>query len=260
MVRKTASGVPAAAQTSSSTSRSRSRNVADGLGVTERRRPPHREPGRGPRLLRVVAPSHARGPARLGQAARVDPVRARSSAPARAGRPPTNTRDFTIWPTSQPIARAASAAVFVPSGNRRTSTSWPSTRAASRNRSIALLTAATIPPRGGYDTAAATRIAPRPRPPASQQRSQAGRGASRDARIAIRDARDRPRRARAPRPDDPVRAGREPGRPTASARAGGTGTSSRISPPRTRPPRSSSPASRRPSSTRSARPTTASCG
>ena len=51
------------------------------------------------------------------------------------------TSDFTIWPTSHPIARAASFAVFVPSGNRRTSGSKPWTRAASRNRSIAPLTA-----------------------------------------------------------------------------------------------------------------------
>ena len=53
------------------------------------------------------------------------------------------TSDFTIWPTSHPIARAASCAVFVPSGNRRTSGSTPSTRAASMNRSIAPLIAAT---------------------------------------------------------------------------------------------------------------------
>ena len=52
------------------------------------------------------------------------------------------TSDFTIWPTSHPIARAASCAVFVPSGNRRTSGSRPSTRAASMNRSIAPLIAA----------------------------------------------------------------------------------------------------------------------
>src|SRR5262245_30718565 len=57
----------------------------------------------------------------------------------------TNTSDFTICPTSQPIARAASGAVFVPSGNRRTSTGRPSTAAASRNRSIALLMRPTIP-------------------------------------------------------------------------------------------------------------------
>ena len=47
--------------------------------------------------------------------------------------------------TSHPIARAASGAVFVPSGNRRTSTGCPSTMAASRNRSIALLMRPTIP-------------------------------------------------------------------------------------------------------------------
>src|SRR4029450_5620124 len=66
----------------------------------------------------------------------------------------TNTSDFTICPTSHPIARAASGAVFVPSGNRRTSTGCPSTVAAAGNRSIALLMRPTIPGargRGGYD-------------------------------------------------------------------------------------------------------------
>ena len=36
-----------------------------------------------------------------------------------------NTSDFTIWPTSTPMAAAASAAVLVPSGNVRTETASP---------------------------------------------------------------------------------------------------------------------------------------
>src|SRR5262245_44146483 len=47
----------------------------------------------------------------------------------------TNTRDFTIWPISQPTASAAASAVLVPSGNRRTAGSSPASRAARRNRS-----------------------------------------------------------------------------------------------------------------------------
>jgi hypothetical protein len=45
--------------------------------------------------------------------------------------------DFTICATSQPIAFAAAAAVFVPSGNRWILGSTPSRRADSVKRSIA---------------------------------------------------------------------------------------------------------------------------
>jgi hypothetical protein len=59
------------------------------------------------------------------------------------GRPSAmKTSDFTICATSQPIAFAASWAVFVPSGNRRTRGSSPSPRADSMNRSIALIVVA----------------------------------------------------------------------------------------------------------------------
>src|SRR6185503_13725511 len=109
---------------------------------------------------------------------------------ARTGSPSaTNTSDFTICPTSHPIARAASGAVFVPSGNRRTSTGCPSTVAASRNRSIALLMRQRYRPHGGgYDTPAA-----RPRAHDDAPRPRRERTDDDGPHPA---ARDRPRRTR----------------------------------------------------------------
>src|SRR4051812_43586721 len=49
-------------------------------------------------------------------------------------------RLFTIWPTSQPMAAAASAAVLVPSGKRTGATSTPASRPASITRRTFLCT------------------------------------------------------------------------------------------------------------------------
>ncbi len=85
--------------------------------MPERRRAADGEAGGGTRLL-------GGGPARLGRAGHrasfEGSTRFAPDVNAITGRPSAmKTNDFTICATSQPIAWAASSAVFVPSGNLR---------------------------------------------------------------------------------------------------------------------------------------------
>jgi len=58
---------------------------------------------------------------------------------ATTGLPPaTKTSDFTIWPTSQPIAFAASTAVRVPAGNCLTAMPTPESASHASNRLISV--------------------------------------------------------------------------------------------------------------------------
>ncbi len=61
-------------------------------------------------------------------------MRTRTGTPSAA-----KISDLTIWPSSQPIAAAASAAVRVASGKARTSASMPSAVRASANRGCAVV-------------------------------------------------------------------------------------------------------------------------
>ena len=85
--------------------------------VAERRHPADGEAGRGARLVAVGA-SDARRAGRRPRACRGRPGSAPETRATTGRSSAMNTSDFTICATSQPTARAASAAVRVPSGKR----------------------------------------------------------------------------------------------------------------------------------------------
>lgn len=131
----TESGVPAAAQTSWNASRAGSTYPGKETGWPKGGVPPTANPvaarassGEALRTSDAPAtPASFEGSTRF--APDVNAITGRSSA--------MKISDFTICATSQPIAFAAAAAVFVPSGNRWILGSTPSRRADSVKRAIA---------------------------------------------------------------------------------------------------------------------------
>src|SRR5215472_4554120 len=113
VIEKTASGRPAAAQTTSWLVRSRSMKMGSMFAWPKGGTPPIEYPVAS--LVKLASALVTRPPARASRR----PTFSRLAPLTRAttGRPPAvNTSDFTIWATSQPMARAASPAVRVPAG------------------------------------------------------------------------------------------------------------------------------------------------
>src|SRR6185503_18296047 len=130
---KTASGSPAAAQISSNASRSSSTYIGIGRSCPKGGMPPIEKPvcsfvARASALRSFARPAAA---APLAGSNRLAPeTRKATGSPS----PSTNTSVFTICASEQPIARAASSAVCVPSGKRRARTSTPARAPASTTR------------------------------------------------------------------------------------------------------------------------------